>query len=77
MTTYAGTAVKYGAVTPNDTTVVGATALYIGVTGDVALKAGPNDTAVTFKSVPVGTLSVSAWIVMSTGTTATNIVALF
>lgn len=77
MATAIGTASKYATVTPSDTTVVGATALYIGTTGDVALKSDPNSAAVTLKTVPVGVLPVSAWIVMSTGTTASNIVALF
>lgn len=70
-------AVKYAAVTPNDATIVGARALYIGTTGNVALKADANATAVTFSNVPVGIFSVGAYIVMSTNTTASNIVALY
>ena len=51
-------------------------ALYIGVTGDVKLTTwAGND--VTFKAVPVGILPVGATRVWSTGTTATNIIALY
>lgn len=55
--------------------------LYIGVSGDVAvimagdpLAAG---TSVVFKAVPVGTLNLQVRRVMSTGTTATNIIGLY
>ena len=51
-------------------------ALYIGVTGDVVVK-NEAGTSVTFTAVPVGILPVSTDQVLSTGTTATNIVALF
>lgn len=70
-------ATKYAAVTPNDATVVAARSLYIGTTGNVALKADANATAVTFSNVPVGIFPVGAYIVMSTNTTASNIVALY
>lgn len=81
------------AVTPSDTKdVTNATGdaasqyakgLYIGVSGDVtAVLAGDNGnslagTAVTFKAVPVGMLPIQVRRVMATGTTATNIVALY
>lgn len=55
--------------------------LYIGVSGDVAvimagdpLAAG---TSVTFKAVPVGILPIQVRRVMSTNTTATNMVGLY
>lgn len=65
------------AVTPNDTTVIPTTrALYIGVTGDVAVTMA-DGVAATFKAVPVGVLPVQVKIVASTSTTATNIVALY
>jgi hypothetical protein len=51
-------------------------ALYIGVTGDVAVLAADNVTSVVFKAVPVGVLQVRTNRLMSTGTTATNVVAL-
>ncbi len=56
-----------------------AKALYIGVTGDVTiLPINATDTSQTvlFKAHPVGYMPVQARRVMSTGTTATNIVAL-
>lgn len=50
--------------------------LYIGVTGDVKVKTIGGD-EVTFKAVPAGTiLQVKVVQVFSTGTTATNILAL-
>lgn len=69
----------YGAfaVTKSDATVLAAVrALYIGVTGDVAIMPRGSTTAVTFKAVPVGILPVQCTKVMSTNTTATDIVAL-
>lgn len=75
-------------VTPNDTKdLTNATgnampayakALYIGVSGDVAV-IGVGDTvgnSVTFKAHPVGYLPVQVRRVLATGTTATNILAL-
>lgn len=68
------------AVTPHDTNVLtGGTcrALYIGGAGAVAATLADGTTA-TFAAVPVGTtLNVQARIVLSTGTTATNILALY
>lgn len=78
MATTNNTGSNYAAVTPNDATVVGALALFVGTGGIVALKANANATVVLFKNVANGqTLPVSAWIVMATGTTATDIVAIF
>lgn len=55
-------------------------ALYIGVSGDVAVvPAGNNETAPTpivFKAHPVGYLPMQVRMVMSAGTTATNILGL-
>jgi hypothetical protein len=68
------------AVTPNDGADLGATAraLFIGVGGDVAAILKGDATSVVFKNVPQGTvLPVSAKRVLATGTTATNIVALW
>lgn len=69
------------AVTPNDSTdlTTYAKALYVGVTGDVVvLPVGNADGAsVTFKAHPVGYMPVMVRRVLSTGTTATNILALF
>ncbi|MBB2671050.1 UNVERIFIED_ORG: hypothetical protein GGE44_000591 [Rhizobium esperanzae] len=65
-------------VTPNDSAIVGARALYIGTAGDVAIAPRRDMDPVIFKGVPAGTiLPVHAAIVALTGTTASNIVALF
>ena len=68
-------ATRYGAVTKSDTTALQFKRLYIGGAGAVAIKNGPDQTAVVFAAVPVGyVLDVVGTHVMSTGTTATNIV---
>lgn len=66
------------AVTPNDSTDLAryARRLYIGGTGNVKVDMLDGST-VTFSSVPVGELNVSAKRVYSTGTTATSIVAIY
>ncbi|MBY3036309.1 MULTISPECIES: hypothetical protein [Rhizobium] len=65
-------------VTPNDSAIVGARALYIGTAGDVAIAPRRDMDPVIFRNVPAGTiLPVHAAIVALTGTTASNIVALF
>lgn len=68
------------AVTPSDSTALseGVRALYIGGAGDVAVKFPGNDAAITFAGATAGSiLAVQAEFVMSTNTTATNIVALY
>lgn len=69
---------KVVAVTPSDVTVIPATrALYIGGAGAVAVVMLDGTTA-TFSAVPVGTtLNISVTKVLSTGTTATLILALY
>jgi len=52
-------------------------AIYVGVTGDVKVDLTQTGTAIVFKAVPVGILPVQAMRVYSTGTTATNLVALY
>jgi hypothetical protein len=64
------------AITPHDTNTQNARALYIGVTGDVAVETRGRSTSVVFKAVPVGVLPVQVVKVLSTGTTATNILGL-
>jgi hypothetical protein len=65
------------AVTTNDTTVIPITrGLYIGVTGDVAVRM-ESGVSVTFKAAPVGILPIQVDMVKLTGTTATNILALY
>lgn len=68
------------AVTPVDTadlSISPCRALWIGVAGDVALIAEGDTDAVTLTAVEAGLLPVRAKRVLSTGTTATDIVALY
>lgn len=53
--------------------------LWVGGTGDVTviMEYDNTNTPVTFKAVPVGRLDVRIKYLMSTNTTATNIVAVF
>lgn len=67
-------------VTPSDSVVQHYGAIYIGVTGDVTVimegdgtNAGVG-TPILFKAVPVGILPVAVKQVMTTGTTATQMV---
>lgn len=71
-------AIDASLVTPSDTEDLSATAraLYIGTTGNVRLTT-VSGRVVTFATVPVGILPVGAQRVWSTGTTASNIVALW
>lgn len=63
------------AVTKSDTTEVRFTALWIGDDGDVTITT-LSDQVVTFKAVPVGLFRVAGKKVMSTNTSAADIVAL-
>ncbi len=64
------------AVTKSDVTVFDITrALYVGSTGDVAVRMADGMT-ITFKTVPVGILPIQVDQVRSTGTTASEIIAL-
>lgn len=64
------------AVTPDDVALLNFFALYIGITGDVAITTY-NGQTVTFTSVPVGFFPVGGTVVLATGTSAANIIALF
>jgi len=67
------------AVTPSDSAELSkfARALYVGGTGDVALVT-TDGSSLTFSSVPAGVLlPIQCKQVTSTGTTATNIIALW
>lgn len=76
--TNVASAYKGVAVTKSDATLLPATrGLYIGVTGDVAVVFADGGSAVTLKAAPVGVLPVQVVQVMSTNTTATDIVALY
>lgn len=68
-------ATSSGAVTKSDATVLDFNAIYIGTGGDVAIKHSEGGSAVTYPSVQAGTiLPVAGVRVMSTGTTASNMV---
>ena len=74
---------RFAAVTASDSTTYGTTttppidALYVGGAGALAL-AGSDGVATALPAVPAGTvLGVSPSKIMATGTTATNIVALY
>jgi hypothetical protein len=73
--------VKAAAITPNDSTDLPTKpclAIYVGGAGAVKAILADDTEAVTFVAVPVGTvLHVRATRVLSTGTTATNLVALY
>lgn len=76
-----GPANEARAVTPHNTNDLpdGCRALYVGGAGDISLITAFGDgTAVVFVGVPAGTiLPVRCRRVRATGTTATNLVALF
>lgn len=67
------------AITPSDSTDLTTIprALYIGVTGDVVVNMADSGSAITFKAVAVGLFPIRVSRVKSTGTTATNIVAIW
>ena len=74
---------KFVAVTPSDTAPlkygtndVRTKGLYVGVTGDLAIKNDLGD-SIVFKNIPVGYFEVNTSYVMSTNTTASEIIALF
>jgi len=65
------------AVTPSDSTVIPVTrALYVGTTGNIAVRMAEDGNSITFTTVPVGILPIQVDQVLSTGTTASNIIAL-
>jgi hypothetical protein len=65
------------AVTPSDATVFPVTrGFYVGTPGDIAVRTADGQT-ITFANVPVGILPVQADMVLSTGTAASDIIALY
>ena len=52
-------------------------AIYVGVSGNIKVDMLGNGTAVTFSNVPVGMWSIRVSKLYATGTTATNIVAVY
>ena len=70
-------AVFAATVTPSDSTVLTPTrGLYVGTSGNIAVQMSDGSN-VTFVSVPQGILPVRVVKVLATGTTASNIVALW
>jgi hypothetical protein len=67
------------AVTPHDSTDIAETrGLYVGVSGDVKVDMASGGSAVTFSALAAGYVHpLRVTRVYSTGTTATNIVALY
>lgn len=64
-------------VTPSDATVIQVTrALYVGTTGNLTVRMADGQTQL-FSNVPVGVFPIQVDMVMSTGTTASTIVALY
>lgn len=65
------------AITTSDTNAVKYRAIYVGGTGDLAVQTLIDSANVVFKAVPVGTtIWIEAGLVLTTGTTATNLVGL-
>jgi hypothetical protein len=65
------------AVTPSDVTVIPVTrSLYVGTGGTLVVRMSSGNSA-TFTNVPVGVLPVQVDQVLSTGTTATGILAFY
>lgn len=71
-------AYDFQAITPSDTAVIRQTrGIYVGIGGDIKVQ-GLSGRSVTFVNVPGGTiLPVQAEMVYSTGTVATDLIALF
>lgn len=68
------------AITPNDSTDLGrpTKAIYVGGAGAIAVNMDGDNDVVTFAAVPVGAiLPIEARRVRATGTTATNLVAIW
>lgn len=70
--------VKLVAVTPSDSTnLTGARALYVGGTGNLALRAVNDSSTVTLESVPAGSIIPVRVSRVMAATTATAIVAIY
>lgn len=66
------------AITKSDVTVIDVTrAIYIGTTGDLAVRMAESGDTITFKTVPVGIFPIQVDQVLSTGTTAAEMIALY
>lgn len=62
------------AVTPSDSEEVNFTGLYVGTTGDLTVLMASDTSPTTFSNFPVGMFPFRVKKVMSTGTTASDIV---
>lgn len=74
----AGVATDLVPITPSDTTDLAEAcwAIYVNVSGDIRIKT-LRGTIVTLSAVPVGVLPVGASRVYATGTTASNLLAVY
>jgi hypothetical protein len=74
-----GDPAKYAAaIVPADAVRITPTrSIYVGVTGNVTVRMAGDGALVTFPNVPVGVLPVQAIEVLSTGTTASSMVAMW
>jgi len=62
-------------VTPSDTETFDRSQIFVGTGGDIAVRFINNPTSVVFKNVPDGTfMPITVIAILSTGTTALNIV---
>jgi hypothetical protein len=75
---YTAPAERAVVVAPSDATILNCRAIYVGGGGDLAVTPLKGTEAVVFESVQAGSiLPISARSILSTGTTATAIVALY
>jgi len=74
---YVSDPIKFAvAVTPADNTDIGPfRAIYVGGTGDVAIKMYGNGATVTFANLAVGWHPIQGTRILATGTGATDIIA--
>jgi hypothetical protein len=72
-------AANAAAITPSDSTPLAniTRAIYVGVSGDIKVDMAGSGTAIVLKSVAAGLLQIRVAKVYSTGTAATNLVALY
>lgn len=68
-----------GAIVPSDVTVFASPtrSIYVGVTGNITVRMYGGKNNITFANVPVGILPVQADMVLSAGTAASSLVALW
>lgn len=65
-------------ITTSDAGTINTTrGVYVGVAGDVTVLMANGSGPITFKAAPVGVLNINVRRVYATGTTATNLVALY